>query len=71
LIGGPKADNLTGGRGSDLLRGGKGNDLIRAIDNQRDRVLCGPGFDRAKVDGIDIVRGCERLIAIKRRGPVK
>jgi hypothetical protein len=71
LIGRARADNLTGGRGSDLIRGGKGRDLIRAIDGTRDRVNCGPGLDRAKVDGIDRVRGCERLIAIKRRGPVR
>jgi Ca2+-binding RTX toxin-like protein len=71
LIGRARADNLTGGRGKDLIRGGKGRDLIRAIDNTRDRVFCGPGFDRAKVDGIDRVRGCDRLIAIKRRGPVR
>jgi Ca2+-binding RTX toxin-like protein len=71
LIGRARADNLTGGRGHDLIRGGSGSDLIRAIDDMRDRVFCGPGFDRAKVDGIDIVHGCERLIAIKRRGPVR
>jgi Ca2+-binding RTX toxin-like protein len=71
LIGGARADNVTGGRGRDLILGGKGRDLVRAIDNLRDRVSCGPGFDRAKVDGIDRVRGCERLIAVKRRGPVR
>jgi Ca2+-binding RTX toxin-like protein len=71
LIGGARADNLTGGRGSDLIKGGRGRDLIRAIDGIRDRVNCGPGLDRAKVDGIDRVMGCERLIAIKRRGPVR
>jgi Ca2+-binding RTX toxin-like protein len=71
LIGRARADNLTGGRGRDLIRGGKGRDLLRAIDDFRDRVSCGPGFDRAKVDGIDRVRGCERLIAVKRRGPVR
>ena len=32
---------------------------------------CGPGIDRAKVDGIDRIKNCERLIAVKRRGPVK
>ena len=71
LVGRPGADNLTGGRGADLIGGGKGRDLIRAIDGSRDRVNCGPGVDRAKVDGIDRVKNCERLIAIKRRGPVK
>ena len=70
LLGGRGADNLTGGRGSDTITGGKGRDLIRAIDGARDRVNCGPGNDRAKVDGIDRVKSCERLIAVKRRGPV-
>jgi Ca2+-binding RTX toxin-like protein len=64
-------DNLTGGRGADVIKGGKGRDLLRAIDGSRDRVNCGPGIDRAKVDGIDRVKNCERLIAVKRRGPVK
>ena len=71
LIGGPGPDNLTGGRGADAIDGGKGRDLVRAIDGSRDRVNCGPGVDRAKVDGIDLIKGCERLIAVKRRGPVK
>jgi RTX calcium-binding nonapeptide repeat (4 copies) len=71
LIGGRGADNLTGGRGADRIKGGRGNDLVRAIDNSKDEVDCGPGKDRAKVDGIDRVRNCEKLIAVKRRGPVK
>jgi len=71
LIGSSGRDNLTGGRGADIMRGGKGRDLIRAIDGTRDRVNCGPGLDRAKVDGIDRVKNCEVLIRVKRRGPVK
>jgi Ca2+-binding RTX toxin-like protein len=71
LIGGGDRDNLTGGRGADVINGGKGRDLLRAIDGSRDLVNCGPGIDRAKVDGIDKVKNCERLIAVKRRGPVK
>jgi hypothetical protein len=71
LVGGRGRDNLTGGRGADVIKGGKGRDLVRAIDGSRDRVNCGPGIDRAKVDGIDKVKNCERLIAVKRRGPVK
>jgi hypothetical protein len=71
LVGGRGRDNLTGGRGADVMKGGKGRDLLRAIDGSRDRVNCGPGIDRAKVDGIDRVKNCERLIAVKRRGPVK
>jgi Ca2+-binding RTX toxin-like protein len=71
LIGGPGADNLTGGRGGDVLNGGRGRDLVRAIDGSPDRVTCGPGIDRAKIDGIDRVKSCEKLIAVKRRGPVR
>jgi Ca2+-binding RTX toxin-like protein len=71
LTGGARSDNLTGGRGSDRIRGGKGRDLIRAIDGTRDQVDCGRGFDRAKVDGIDSVKGCEKLIAVKKAGPVR
>jgi hypothetical protein len=71
LSGGPGADNLTGGRGADRISGAAGRDLVRAIDGSPDRVSCGAGQDRAKVDGIDRVKGCERLIAVKRRGPVK
>lgn len=71
LVGGRGADNLTGGRGADAISGGRGRDIIRAIDGRPDRVSCGPGIDRAKIDGIDRVKGCERLIAVKRRGPVK
>jgi len=71
LIGGRGKDNLTGGRGRDVIRGGKGRDLIRAIDGTKDLVNCGGGLDRAKVDGIDKLRHCERLIKVKRRGPVK
>ena len=71
LIGGPGKDNLTGGRGHDVIRGGKGRDLLRAIDGTRDRVNCGGGRDRAKVDGIDKVRHCERLLKVKRALRVK
>jgi Ca2+-binding RTX toxin-like protein len=71
LLGGRGRDNLTGGRGHDVMRGRKGRDLIRAIDGTRDRVNCGAGVDRAKVDGIDKVKNCEHLIRVKRRGPVK
>jgi serralysin len=71
LIGGAGHDNLTGGRGKDIMRGKKGRDLIRAIDGTRDRVNCGSGLDRAKVDGIDRVKNCEILIRVKRRAPVK
>lgn len=71
LIGGRKADNLTGGTGGDVIKGGKGPDLIRAIDNDRDNVNCGPGFDRVKQDGVDKVKNCEKVLRVKRSKPVR
>jgi RTX calcium-binding nonapeptide repeat (4 copies) len=70
LIGGRKSDNLTGGTGVDVMKGRGGPDLIRAIDDDSDRVNCGKGVDRVKLDGIDKAKNCERVLRIKRRGPV-
>jgi hypothetical protein len=43
------------------LTGGRGADRINAAgDDRRDLVRCGRGRDRAVVDRIDRVRGCER-----------
>jgi hypothetical protein len=54
-------DRLAGGRGDDRFEAGPGNDRIDAVDGQRDVVRCGPGRDRARVDRVDSVAGCERL----------
>jgi hypothetical protein len=54
-------DCLKGSRGRDVLRGGPGKDFIRAADGKRDIVRCGPGRDRARVDSLDSVAGCERV----------
>ena len=62
LSGGPGADHLTGGPGRDRIFGGAGRDIVRAIDGTSDLVNCGPGRDRAHVDRIDRVRGCESTI---------
>ena len=59
LYGGPGNDILTGGPGADHLYGGPGSDTIYAADGERDVVDCGPGQDRAVVDTIDSVSGCE------------
>ena len=49
------------GRGRDTINAGSGNDRIETRDrNARDRVNCGPGRDRARVDRVDSQRGCER-----------
>jgi Ca2+-binding RTX toxin-like protein len=65
------SDRLTGGRGKDVLAGGPGvnaydagpgADAVNARNGKRELVRCGPGRDRARVDGRDRVRGCERVI---------
>jgi hypothetical protein len=59
LIGSAANDTLTGGAGdetieglggSDALSGLAGDDRLRANDGERDRILCGPGEDRASID---------------------
>lgn len=68
LVGGPGRDRLRGGAGRNRLRGGSGNDRLNALNGRRDRVNCGKGRDRARVDSFDRVRGCEqvRRSALKR-----
>src|SRR5829696_1097734 len=55
-------DRITGTDGEDVLNGGNGNDIIRARDKAADRVDCGSGFDLARVDKRDFVRGCNIVI---------
>ena len=60
MSGGPGNDRLIGGSGGDVISGGAGNDTIDARDHRRDEVNCGAGkHDRARVDKVDRVRGCE------------
>jgi hypothetical protein len=62
LGGGRGDDRVRGDGGRDRLRGGAGDDRLRAVDGERDLVRCGAGQgDRARVDGVDRVRGCERV----------
>jgi RTX calcium-binding nonapeptide repeat (4 copies) len=62
------ADQLTGGPGNDRLEAGPGADVVAAVDKQRDVVRCGDGRDRARVDRIDSVAGCEKVTRVP---PVK
>jgi Ca2+-binding RTX toxin-like protein len=55
-------DVVRGTDGEDQLNGGAGRDLIRARDRAEDLVDCGTGFDIAKVDKRDFVRGCNIII---------
>jgi hypothetical protein len=62
LYGGGGADVLSGGPGRNLYEGGGGNDTIRAANGRAETVACGPGIDTARVDRVDTVRGCERVV---------
>jgi Tol biopolymer transport system component len=62
LRGGKGSDEITGGAGRDTIRGDAGDDIINAVDGTQDRVYCDAGSgDRATVDRIDTVVGCERV----------
>jgi dienelactone hydrolase len=65
VSGGRGADEIKGGAKNDLFKGGPGPDRILARDLRRDIVRCGKGKDRAVVDKVDKVRGCEK---VKERG---
>ena len=56
----------------DIVRGGDGDDRIRVRDGEQDIVNCGPGFDVARLDMVDVIEGasttvpngdCERVLA--------
>jgi Ca2+-binding RTX toxin-like protein len=67
-------DRLYGGTGRDHLDGDAegvgpepptGADYLSAVDGQRDVVRCGPGRDTARVDPVDRVIGCERVLVVR------
>jgi hemolysin type calcium-binding protein len=61
LSGGPGNDTLSGGPGKNSYSGGPGNDRINARNHVNEKVRCGPGKDRARVDPGDRMFGCERV----------
>jgi len=70
LLGGAGRDRLTGGAGRDVLDGGggrnaydagSGDDRLSAANGRSERVRCGTGRDRARVDRGDSVIGCEQV----------
>jgi hypothetical protein len=62
LRGGSGADQINATAGRDDIDAGTGNDLVVAVDGARDVVRCGRGKDVARVDSIDVVVGCERVV---------
>ena len=82
IEGGLNDDTLTGGPGKDQILGDSsqntcnflacrypfGNDTIYARDGEKDSIDCGVGEDKAVVDAIDVVSGCETVDAGKGGG---
>ena len=83
IEGGLNDDTLTGGPGKDRILGDSsqntcnflacrypfGNDTINARDGEKDSIDCGVGEDKAIVDPIDVVSGCETVDARQGAGP--
>jgi len=62
LVGGPGNDYLVPGAGRDRALGDAGNDFVGARDGQADRILGGPGTDRARVDRrLDVTQSLRRV----------
>ena len=62
LSGGPGNDYLLPGPGRDVVLGDAGNDFAGARDGRADRILGGPGADRARVDPrLDTTRSVRRV----------
>jgi uncharacterized delta-60 repeat protein len=61
LFGGNGNDRLYGGRGRNTYSGGSGSDVILARNGKTEKIDCGAGRDRAKVDRADRVRNCEKV----------
>lgn len=61
LSAGSGNDTLSGGPGKNRYSGGPGKDRINARNHVNEKVRCGPGKDRARVDSGDRTFGCERV----------
>lgn len=62
LYGDSGADRIYAGTGSNRIDAGTGNDYVSARNGSIDTINCGVGRDTARVDRIDRVAGCERVI---------
>jgi hypothetical protein len=61
VAGGRGKDRLNGRGGKDCIAGEGDKDKIKAVDGKKDKVNCGPGKDKAKVDAEDKVAKCETV----------
>jgi Ca2+-binding RTX toxin-like protein len=46
----------------DIVRGAEGDDLIKTRDGEQDIVNCGPGFDTARLDLVDVIEGASTTV---------
>jgi Ca2+-binding RTX toxin-like protein len=46
----------------DIVRGAEGDDRIRTRDGEQDIVSCGPGFDVARLDLLDVIEGASTTV---------
>ena len=56
------SDTINPGPGRDQVFAGKGDDHIVANDDERDVIDCGPGYDTAVADRIDVLQNCEHVV---------
>jgi hypothetical protein len=61
IVGSRKRDKIDGTPEPDTIRARGGDDVVRARGGCEDVVNCGRGHDKAKVDGEDVVRRCQRV----------
>ncbi len=62
LYGGTGEDRIGAGRGRTRIDAGSDNDYVGARNGRVDTINCGSGRDTARVDPIDRIAGCERVI---------
>jgi Ca2+-binding RTX toxin-like protein len=63
IVGGPGNDRIAGRGGWDYLHGGSGADVLFSRDRRRDGLNGGSGFDRARVDGVDLFERIEAFFS--------
>jgi Ca2+-binding RTX toxin-like protein len=66
VYGGAGDDLIDPALGNDHVYGGPGNDVLRTAGGERDWVSCGPGYDVAHVDKLDVVaKDCEKVVVTR------
>lgn len=74
LFGGDGDDRVKGGQDNDYLDGGDGDDVINGRgDGDKDKIVCGPGYDVALLGRNDVAEDdeCEKLKRPKGKDPAE